>query len=143
MTILFIDDDRRLADVLGEYFAAEGGWEILHAYGPKEALEIVEHQPPELELVLLDIMMPPEGVFDAGRSDYGQSTGVLLLEKLRARLGESVPIVILSARQDLGWLLTEGKVEGYLLKTLTPDELVQGIREVLSPSNERSPSVSA
>jgi CheY-like chemotaxis protein len=131
MTLLFIDDDRRLNDELGEYFSLVAGWEVLHAYGSEEALQMVEGKPVGLQLIVLDIMMPPAGVVDEIQSDFGHSTGILLLEKLRARAGKDLPIVVLSARQDLGWLLQEGLVEGYLQKTLTPDEIVEEILAVM------------
>lgn len=129
MKILLVEDDRRLSHYLGRYFEIEG-WEIERAYAPCEALEAVSAEGRHgIQLIVLDIMMPTDGSIDEKKSDYGQDTGLLLLEKLIPEIGKAIPIVVLTARLDLDWLVDSGKVCAYLQKTMTPEEIVEAIKE--------------
>jgi DNA-binding response OmpR family regulator len=129
MKILLVEDDRRLSDTLGDYFEYVEGWEVLRSFSPGEALDTLKSKLTEIDVVVLDIMMPPDETIDDKKSDYGQDTGILLLEKLEPFTKAKIPVVVLSARQDLAWLKEEGKVQEYLQKTLTPEEIGEGIRQ--------------
>jgi DNA-binding response OmpR family regulator len=131
MKILLIEDDHRLSQTLGDYFEYIEGWEIVRAYRPAQALRELSERLVEIDVIVLDIMMPPDQAIDDKKSDYGQDTGILLLEKLELVAGGRVPVVVLSARQDLGWLKEQGRVKEYLQKTLTPEEIGEGIRQSL------------
>ena len=54
-TILIVDDDVDIAELLESVVSAMGNYRTLISYSGKEALEIVEKDPPDL--VLLDIML--------------------------------------------------------------------------------------
>ena len=54
-TILLVDDERGICDLVGE-FLKRRGYRIQTAYGGEEALAKIEQEPPDL--VLLDIYMP-------------------------------------------------------------------------------------
>lgn len=133
MTILWIEDDFGLDETLGDWLRYEAGWEVLHAAGPKEGLVMLEQNLARIKLILLDIMMPPEGVVDNVRSDYGKDTGLLLIEKINKITEQRKPIVILSARQgNLGDLATDSAVRVRLEKTLGLEAIVQGIKDAAS-----------
>jgi DNA-binding response OmpR family regulator len=130
MKILLVEDDRQLSASLGDFFEYVEGWQVIRAYRPDSALKALEKDRADIDLIVLDIMMPPDDAVENKKSDYGQNTGILLLEKLRPLTGDKIPIVVLSARQDLNWLKSEGKVQEYLQKTLTPEEIVEGIQRI-------------
>ncbi|MDE3019801.1 MAG: response regulator, partial [Nitrospirota bacterium] len=64
-TILLVDDEREICDLVGE-FLQRRGYRIQTAYGGAEALVKIKQEPPDL--VLLDIYMPDiNGVEVLGR----------------------------------------------------------------------------
>lgn len=86
-TILVVDDEQEITDLVGE-FLARRGYRIQTASDGKDALAMIQSDPPDL--VLLDVYMP-------------QMNGVDVLRRLRAPMasaGPSVGIILLTASQD-------------------------------------------
>ncbi len=54
--ILVVDDDKRINELMVDIFTMEG-FDVAYAYDGDEAIEILE-QVPDVEVVILDIMMP-------------------------------------------------------------------------------------
>src|SRR5215204_634757 len=79
-TILVVDDERPICDLLAELFEEEG-YRVLRAYDGVTALATAERYRPDL--ILSDVMMP--GL-----------DGVSLTRRLRER-GQRVPVVLMSA----------------------------------------------
>lgn len=119
-TILIIDDDATLRRFLSDYFKQEGLTTLSAANGP-EGLRMAYQQHPDL--VLLDVMMPGmDGweVYQQIRSD----------EAIR-----DIPVIIVTAKaQNIDKVLGLhiAKVEDYIAKPFSPDELVASIERVLA-----------
>lgn len=79
-TILVVDDERYIVDLLADLLEEEG-YGVQRAYDGAAALEIVERNEPDL--ILADVMMP-------------YLDGLALVGKLRER-GMTTPIVLMSA----------------------------------------------
>ena len=79
-TILVVDDDRPIADVIGDLLCEEG-YDVRIAYDGQAALREVVRQP--VDLILSDVMMP-------------KVDGPTLVRWLRQR-GEAVPVIFMSA----------------------------------------------
>ena len=79
-TILVVDDDRPIADVIGDLLCEEG-YDVRIAYDGQAALREVVRQP--VDLLLSDVMMP-------------KVDGPTLVRRLRQR-GEAVPVIFMSA----------------------------------------------
>lgn len=79
-TVLVVDDERYIVDLLADLLEEEG-YRVKRAYDGVGALEIVDHQVPDL--VLADVMMP--------RLD-----GLALVRNLRER-GLAIPVILMSA----------------------------------------------
>jgi two-component system OmpR family response regulator len=117
--ILVVEDERHLA--MGIKFNLEKeGYRVTIAASGVEALRIVDEQEAEVDLIILDIMLP-------GMSGYA------VCEALRQR-GSDVPILILSART-----LAEDRTRGfdvganqYLTKPFDLDELLSRVRNLLT-----------
>ena len=110
--ILVVEDDLSVVHGLVQGLHREGFRSSLAMSG-EEALERILHEP--FDLVLLDLMLP-------GR------TGLEILEAVRTRV--SVPIVVLSARNDLQARLRsfeQGAID-FLPKPFFMEELVVRIR---------------
>jgi len=82
-TILIVDDDAAIRDLLSEVFECEG-YRVVTAVNGAEALRLLEYVQPSL--ILLDVTMP---VLD----------GVGVAQELRRR-GSPIPTLILSALDE-------------------------------------------
>ncbi|MDQ6597678.1 response regulator transcription factor [Bacillus salipaludis] len=114
-TILIIDDEKEIRDLIGIYLTNEG-YNVLKAADGIEGLEYLEKE--TVHLVVLDIMMP--------RLD-----GIQACMKIRER--RNVPIIMLSAKsQDMDKImgLTTG-ADDYVTKPFQPLELVARIKSQL------------
>jgi two-component system response regulator MprA len=117
-TVLIVDDDRRIVDMLRRTLTYEG-YQVLTAADGREALaSLQQHRP---DLVVLDWLMP--GV-----------DGLEVARRMRAaEPGACPPILMLTARDAV-----EDRVEGldsgaddYLVKPVAPAELLARIRALL------------
>ena len=115
-TILIIDDDENIGNMLNEALEKEG-YGVLRAYSGTEALMVLEKKRPDL--VLLDLMLP------------GLS-GEEVLPKLKG-----IPVIIVSAKTDIDHkvkLLYEGASD-YITKPFVISELLARIAALLRLSS--------
>ncbi len=135
MKILFIDDDVKRNLPLIRNLEYGQGWKITQVRSPKSALQALRGEA-KFDLILLDVMMPPDESIDRERCNLGQSTGLLLMEKIHEMTQGKIPLIILSARQDLQETLAEDKrVKAYLKKTMSEKEIIANIKEALQPKD--------
>lgn len=114
-TILIIDDEKEIRDLIGIYLINEG-YNVLKAADGIEGLNYLEEN--TVHLVVLDIMMP--------RLDGIQAC-------MKIRESRNVPIIMLSAKsQDMDKImgLTTG-ADDYVTKPFQPLELVARIKSQL------------
>jgi two-component system response regulator VanR len=114
-TILIIDDEKEIRDLIGIYLHNEG-YNVLKAADGIEGLKYLEEN--TVHLVVLDIMMP--------RMDGIQAC-------MKIRESRNVPIIMLSAKsQDMDKImgLTTG-ADDYVTKPFQPLELVARIKSQL------------
>jgi diguanylate cyclase (GGDEF)-like protein len=116
--ILIVDDEPTIVELLEEHLRSEG-YETLHAYSGEEALQLLEHEVPDL--VLLDLMLP-------GMDGYE----VCRLMQRDARLNH-IPVIMLTARSAvqnrvLGY---QRGADDYVVKPFDPDELSVRVRAQL------------
>lgn len=123
-SILLVDDDARLAAVLGDRLRRHG-FEVAVARSGAEALRRLDAEWPDL--VLLDLMLP----------DIGG-------EELAARIKEraDIPIIVLSAisTSESKVDLLQRYAEDYVTKPFEFDELAARIERVLRRVGDRIPS---
>lgn len=124
-SILLIDDDKRLADMVGRYLS-QAGFALTHRFDASSALAALANtSQPRPELILLDLMLP-------------DADGLDVCREIRALPGlvSRVPILMLTARGE-----TTDKVVGleigaddYLPKPFEPRELLARVRALLRRS---------
>lgn len=123
-TILIVDDEMTLRDVVRRYLELDG-FRVLEATSGLEALAVLREN--HIDLILLDIMLPGLDGFSITRSlRYSP-------EFSGAGKGAAVPIIILTSRGDetdriLGFELG---VDDYVIKPFSPRELVARVKAVL------------
>lgn len=118
--ILLIDDDERLADLLGEYFE-RFDFTLSHASHPKDGL--ARQSEGNFDLVILDIMLPDMDGFE-------------VLRELRK--SSDIPVLMLTARGDVMDRVVglELGADDYLPKPFEPRELVARIQNILKRSHK-------
>ncbi|MCK5902589.1 MAG: response regulator transcription factor [Cocleimonas sp.] len=115
-TILLIDDDERLASLLGEYFARYD-LHLISETHPIKGIETLQNNP-AIALVILDIMLPEIDGFETCR---------------RIRKHSEIPILMLTARGDVMDRIIglEIGADDYLAKPFEPRELVARLHNIL------------
>jgi len=114
-TILVVDDDKKIVDLVSLYLKRDG-YSVLAAYDGQEALDVARRKQPDL--IVLDLLLP-------------ELDGTDVCRLLRA--DSRVPIIMLTARStDEDKLLgLDIGADDYLTKPFNPRELVARIRAVL------------
>jgi putative two-component system response regulator len=125
-TILIVEDNLILRDGLQDILAEEG-FQVLVAANGREALEVMEDpDSSEPSLILSDIAMP-------------EMDGMAFFKAVRSRQDWiAIPFIFLTARGDREDIRA-GKnlgVEDYLVKPVTPEDLVSTIRVRLQRSHQ-------
>ena len=116
-TLLLVEDDRALADLLMWHFDREG-YEIVRTADGDEALILAEERAPDL--VILDWMI--EGV-----------SGIEVCRRLRRRSGTAhVPIIMLTARGEESDRIRglQTGADDYVTKPFSPRELLARVEAV-------------
>ncbi len=112
MTILIVDDELLIRNVIKEYLLNEG-YKVLEAKDGFDALRVISNN--KVDLIVLDIMMP-------------KMDGFTCLSEIRKT--KNIPVIMLSARKeetdklnsfDLG-------VDDYVTKPFSPKELVARVK---------------
>ena len=117
-TLLLVEDDRALADLLMWHFEREG-YDIVRTADGDEAMILAEERTPDL--VILDWMI--EGV-----------SGIEVCRRLRRRASTSrVPIIMLTARGEESDRIRglETGADDYVTKPFSPRELLARVGAVL------------
>jgi two-component system response regulator MtrA len=121
-TILVVDDDPALAEMIGIVLTGEGFTTSFCADGA-EAVDVFHRVSPDL--VLLDLMLP--GL-----------DGIEVCALIREESG--VPIIMLTAKSDTADVVKglESGADDYVVKPFNPKELVARIRTRLRPASAGS-----
>ena len=113
--ILAVDDEREILDVIKTTLEDEG-FSVLTAATPGEGLKAYEEHWRDIELVLLDYLMP-------------EMTGDLVFECLR-QINPDVRVVLLTGCDDnVARKMFESGLRGFMQKPFYLDDLVQRVRD--------------
>jgi two-component system response regulator VicR len=118
--LAYIEDEAEMIDLV-RLILGRRGYTVLGANGGREGLELVRKELPDL--VLLDLMMPDMDGWDV----YHQ----LKSEELT----RDIPVIVITAKAlniDKVLGLRIAKVEDYIAKPFSPQELLQRVDQVLS-----------
>jgi len=111
-TILVVDDDKNICELLGLYLSNEG-FSLLFCHDGSSALNMLKEQ--KIDLILLDIMLPVINGWEVCKI---------------IRRTNSIPIIMLTARDML-----EDKIQGfdfgaddYIVKPFEPKEVIARVK---------------
>jgi two-component system response regulator CpxR len=118
-SILVIDDDWELCELLAEYLKPEG-FEVVAAHKGEKGMELLWKKP--FNIVVLDVMLP------------GGLNGFEILKQIRTKT--DIPVIMLTARgDDVDKIVgLEMGADDYLPKPFNARELIARIRAVLRRS---------
>lgn len=112
-TILVVDDDKEIADLV-EIYLVNDGYQVLKASDGEQCLKLLKTHP-EVRMLVLDIMMP--GI-----------DGLEVCRKIRE--SSNIPILLLSAKaEDMDKIIGFGTgADDYLTKPFHPLELLARVK---------------
>jgi len=116
-TVLVVDDEPTIVEIVGRYMERAGFTTFTAPDGYKALDSATEHRP---DLVVLDVMLP--GI-----------DGVEVMERLQERSGPPIAVILLTARGEESDRLVGLRhgADDYVVKPFSPAELVARVEAVL------------
>ena len=126
MTLLIVDDEARIRDLIPKYAAFEG-YNVEEASNGMEAIEKCRQK--NYDLIIMDVMMPELDGFSACRE---------------IRRKSQVPVIMLSARGEEYDRIHgfELGIDDYVVKPFSPRELMMRVSAVLKRTAANVPAAS-
>ena len=118
-TILAIDDDPDIRDLIAQTLADEG-YNVVTSGDGRSAIDLATTNPPAL--ILLDLMMP-------------KVSGWQIMSSLKASpVSAEIPVILLSASRDLKQIAQDLGASSYLAKPFDLDDLLIAVAKYVEPS---------
>ena len=123
-SILVVDDELLIRDLLYDFFAGQG-WSISVAENGDKALDVIAHKP--VDLVLSDIRMP-------------EMDGLALTEELR-RSHPEIPVVLMTGYPSVDTAVSalRHRVVDYVIKPFNINQLYKTIDAALREKGRSKP----
>ena len=119
-TVLLVDDETVVIDIARRKLQ-ELGYEVMIAYDGEEALaRLVEKVP---DVIVVDIQMPKMNGY------------TFLMEKDKIPAYANIPVITVTAYNEMEPLFKRHGVKAYLLKPLRLQELLNKVAEVAGPAS--------
>ncbi len=118
--LVYVEDEREMIDLV-RLILGRRGFEVIGANGGRDGLETIRRELPDL--VLLDLMMPDMDGWD-------------VYQQMKAdEATRNIPVVVVTAKAQsidkvLG--LHIAKVDDYISKPFSPQELTESVEKVLA-----------
>jgi len=117
--VVYIEDEQEMIDLV-RLILVRKGYEVIGAAGGREGLDVIRRTLPDL--VLLDLMMPDLDGWDVYQQMKAEEST------------RHIPVIVITAKAQsidkvLG--LHIAKVEDYISKPFSPQELVDSVERVL------------
>ena len=123
-TVLYAEDDRDCRELFA-FMLRRQNYQVYEAINGAQAVQIVRDEP--IDLVILDVRMPMMTGYDAAR--------------MISREAPHIPIMFLSAKglqREVQTAFNSGPtVVEYLVKPVTPDQLVRRVDQILDDARIR------
>lgn len=118
--LVYVEDEREMIDLV-RLILSRRGFEVIGANGGREGLDTIRRELPDL--VLLDLMMPDMDGWDVYQQMKAEETT------------RNIPVIVVTAKAQsidkvLG--LHIAKVDDYISKPFSPQELTESVEKVLT-----------
>jgi DNA-binding response OmpR family regulator len=119
--ILIADDEQKIRKLVGD-FLKKSGYDVVEAEDGDQAYELFQANRNDINLIILDIMMPGLNGWEVCR---------------KVREISDVPVILLSARSEEFDMLTgyENGADDYVTKPFSPGVLVKRVEALLRRAN--------
>ena len=115
-TILLVDDDTSLLEMLHDFLSYEG-YRVVTAVSGEQALPLLRQITPDL--IILDMSMPGMG-------------GVGFLERITNPDGSTrFPVLVLTARATMAEYFASREIDGFVAKPCAPDDLLSEVNRII------------
>lgn len=124
--VAYIEDESEMIDLV-RLILGRQGFTVLGALGGKEGVELVQKEKPEL--ILLDLMMPDLDGWDVYHQIKSDETT------------RDIPVIVITAKaQDIDKILglRIAKVDDYIAKPFSPEELIVRIERVMAGAPKKA-----
>lgn len=124
--ILVADDEQKIRKLVGD-FLKKSGYDVIEAEDGDDAFRIFQLNKNDIDLLILDIMMPGLNGWEVCK---------------RVREISDVPVIMLSARSEEFDILTgyENGADDYVTKPFSPGVLVKRVEALLRRVNNNAPA---
>jgi CheY-like chemotaxis protein len=130
--ILFLDDEKRYMDTYKVELEIQG-YEVSFKNNVDDAVKFFDAHTNSIQLIILDIMMPPGQSFQGENTSDGLRTGVRFYERIR-ELAPHLPILIFTNVSDerlAKRFEAEANCRFLRKEDYLPHELVEVVRKIL------------
>ncbi len=125
INVLMIDDNVNLIDMVKEYFKEKKGVNVIkEAYDGIQGLEIIKENLDEIDLIILDLIMP-------------KKDGIYVLKEMK-KLGIDKKVIVATSYNAAEVIreVSEYGVNYYILKPFDLEDLEKRIHEITNKKNE-------
>lgn len=135
--IVFVDDDKiYIQDYVEEL--RDNKYNVHHEHNIDKAFEFILENSQEIDLLLLDMMIPSGSLLKDKDNDNGRRTGNLFIEELRNRIDLTLfPIIVFTHVniQNLPSQVSGVSFQKLQKEAFTPYQLSLKVEEILSLTN--------
>jgi CheY-like chemotaxis protein len=130
--ILLIDDEPREMDAFVRELELSGYQVVIHT-SVDSALKYLENNLKSIEIIILDIMMPPGNTFRTSDTESGLRTGIVMYDKIRKIDSEIATIIFTNVSDRLVEERFRHENRCWFLpkKDYLPHELAEEIEKIL------------
>ena len=132
--ILLVDDEDRRMDSYVKELELENH-DVHFESNIDDALTFFRDNEAQIELLILDVMMPAGSIFSDVGTEYGLMTGIAFYQKISTDHNPDIPTIIFTnvAEESLTQDITsKSTVFFYKKDSLLPFELEEKVREILT-----------
>lgn len=116
--ILVVDDEPVVTEIAKRKLQAQG-YEVTTAADGQEALDALAVKVPDL--ILLDVQMPKMNGY------------TFMMEKAKNEAWVNIPVIVLTAYNEMEPIFRRHKINAYLLKPLKLQDLITKVAEIIGP----------